>query len=239
MGTRLGGALRGCGLGLARRRALVPARGRGNWAAGGVAPRPHAQAWPQLDLGLAAAAGLVLGAILPRGGVTLGLAMGAAYGFLRVFEPPGMGPRPSSCSSRPPRRRGRRTWLARRDGHGRPRLRARGAPRRGGGARPRLRARRHARPARCAACACRSRVAAAAAGGGRRGPAHRALIRRRGMRLALEVAAAAIALAVLGKPLSTAPLENRVVTAVPPPKGTPDVFLISMDTTRADHLADG
>jgi hypothetical protein len=44
-----------------------------------------------LDLGLAAAAGLVLGAIFPRGGVLLGLAMGAAYGFMRVYEPPGMG----------------------------------------------------------------------------------------------------------------------------------------------------
>ena len=29
----------------------------------------------------------------------------------------------------------------------------------------------------------------------------------------------------------------RVVTAVPPPAGTPDVFLISLDTTRADHLS--
>jgi len=63
------------------------------------------------------------------------------------------------------------------------------------------------------------------------------LIPRRGVRLTLEVAAAAVALAVLGSPLSTAPLEHRVVTAVPPPKGTPDVFLISMDTTRADRLS--
>src|SRR5260370_1414214 len=80
---------------------------------------------------------------------------------------------------------------------------------------------------------------AAVRGGGRRGirlPALIALlpllarladsliglvVRRRGVRLGLEAAAAVIALAVLGKPLSTAPLENRVVTAVPPPKETP------------------
>jgi arylsulfatase A-like enzyme len=44
-------------------------------------------------------------------------------------------------------------------------------------------------------------------------------------------------LVATGTPLTTAPLVETAVTAVPPPAGTPDVILVSMDTTRADHLS--
>jgi hypothetical protein len=54
------------------------------------------------------------------------------------------------------------------------------------------------------------------------------------VRLGLEVARCAIALAVpWGKPPSTAPLENRVVTAPCRRPGDADIFLVSLDTTRA------
>jgi hypothetical protein len=91
MGTRLGGALRGCGLGLLAGGLWFLVEAVGNRAAGGVVATHTLGMIAALDLGLATAAGLVLGAIFPRGGVLLGLAMGAAYGFMRVYEPPGMG----------------------------------------------------------------------------------------------------------------------------------------------------
>ena len=46
-----------------------------------------------------------------------------------------------------------------------------------------------------------------------------------------------LVLLVTGKPLATTPLVEDVVTAVPPPANTPDVILVSLDTTRADHLS--
>jgi arylsulfatase A-like enzyme len=62
-------------------------------------------------------------------------------------------------------------------------------------------------------------------------------VTRRARRLALQLAAAAVAACVWGHPLGTAPIDEAVVTAVPPPAGTPDVILVSLDTTRADHLS--
>src|SRR5207244_1124948 len=62
------------------------------------------------------------------------------------------------------------------------------------------------------------------------------LVARRGLRLGLEVAAGALAAALVAHPLASAPLEDPITTAVPPPAGTPDVVLVSFDTTRADHL---
>jgi arylsulfatase A-like enzyme len=63
------------------------------------------------------------------------------------------------------------------------------------------------------------------------------VLRRRGLRVGLELTAAVVALVVLARPLSVTPVSERVVTAVPPPAGTPDVIVVSLDTTRADHLA--
>src|SRR5258706_546331 len=47
----------------------------------------------------------------------------------------------------------------------------------------------------------------------------------------------AVALVATGTPLATTPVIETAVTAVPPPAGTPDVILVSLDTTRADHLS--
>src|SRR5439155_1383143 len=62
-------------------------------------------------------------------------------------------------------------------------------------------------------------------------------VARRGVRLGVELAAAAVALVVWGRPIATAPVDDPLVPAVPPPAGSPDVILIVLDTTRADHLS--
>src|SRR5262249_27250165 len=91
MRSRFGGALRGCGLGVLAGALWFLLESVGNRVAGGVVSGPTLGRIAALDVGIGAVAGLLLGAIFPGGGVQLGLAMGAAYGFLRVFEPPGMG----------------------------------------------------------------------------------------------------------------------------------------------------
>src|SRR5207244_150951 len=63
------------------------------------------------------------------------------------------------------------------------------------------------------------------------------LVTRRGVRLGLELAGGALAAALLAHPLASAPLEDPITTALPPPAGAPDVILVSLDTTRADHLS--
>jgi arylsulfatase A-like enzyme len=62
------------------------------------------------------------------------------------------------------------------------------------------------------------------------------VVRGRGARLGLELAAVGVAALVWGRPISTAPLVDPIVTGVPP-AGAPDVILAVMDTTRADHLS--
>jgi arylsulfatase A-like enzyme len=63
------------------------------------------------------------------------------------------------------------------------------------------------------------------------------VVRRRAPRFALEVVAAALAAVVWGSPLATAPIDDPIVTAVPPSASAPDVILVTLDTTRADHLS--
>jgi arylsulfatase A-like enzyme len=62
-------------------------------------------------------------------------------------------------------------------------------------------------------------------------------VHARGRRLLLELAVGAVAAWVFARPLDTTPLSDPVVTAVAPPAGTPDVIVVSLDTTRADHLS--
>jgi arylsulfatase A-like enzyme len=239
MASRVGGALRGCGLGLLAGVLWFFVESVGNRFAGGVVAAPTLAMIAALDVGLGALAGLLLGAILPRGGVLLGLGMGAAYGFLRVYEPPGMGAEAVFAVA---------AALALVVGT---RLARRDAQRPGGGVLAFVHTVLLGSAAILAAEFALDSEHASALRGLRLPVLIAALpllavladwligfvIRRRGLRLGLEIVAAVVALAILGKPLSTAPLENRVVTAVPPPKDTPDVFLISLDTTRADHLS--
>ncbi len=235
LGRRRGGGLRGIGLGLVAGSLWFALEAVGNWTAGGVVSGPTLGQIALLDLGLAASAGAILGTLLPQGGLPLGLAMGAAYGFLRVFAPPGLGAEAvyliaatvaGAAGSR----------LARRDGAG-------------------MLAFVHAALLTAAAVLGVDFALDSMRVGILRGmelpvviaaaplvavAADRVLgsvLRRRGLRLGIELAAAGVVLAVVGAPLSSAPVDNRVVTAVPPPRGTPDVFLISLDTTRADRLS--
>ena len=61
-------------------------------------------------------------------------------------------------------------------------------------------------------------------------------IRRPGVRLGVEVAAGVAALVVWGHPQSTAPLDVAT-TPVRAAPGAPDVILVALDTTRADHMS--
>ncbi|HEY2387859.1 MAG TPA: sulfatase-like hydrolase/transferase [Candidatus Binatia bacterium] len=66
------------------------------------------------------------------------------------------------------------------------------------------------------------------------------LLRRRVLRFALEVAiglGAAVLWNHWSPPLWTAPIDQMRTVAEPPPAGTPNVLLIALDTTRADHLS--
>src|SRR2546430_1369061 len=58
-----------------------------------------------------------------------------------------------------------------------------------------------------------------------------------GLRLGLGLAAAAVALVVWGEPLSTAALDAPMANLPPAAPGAPDVILVSLDTTRADHMS--
>jgi Sulfatase len=233
--SRMRGALRGLLLGALAGALWFAVEATWNWLGGGYVPRATLGAIAQLDLGLGAAAGLILGALLPRGGATLGVAVAMAYGFLRVFEPPGMGAEAVYVLVAAVLVALVAT-LVRRDGAG-------------------VLAFVHATLLGAVAVLGLEVVLDQAHAHALRGlrlpiaiatlPALAViadwligwLIRRRGLRFGLELTAMVIACAILGKPLSTAPLESRVVTAVPPPAGTPDIFLISLDTTRADHLS--
>jgi arylsulfatase A-like enzyme len=63
------------------------------------------------------------------------------------------------------------------------------------------------------------------------------VLRSTALRAAVLAATGAVLLLATAKPLDTSPRIEDVVTGVPPPAGTPDVILVSMDTTRADHLS--
>jgi len=59
----------------------------------------------------------------------------------------------------------------------------------------------------------------------------------RGKRVVAQALLAGLLAAVWGRPLDVAPLVDDVVTGVPPGAQAPDVVLVSLDTTRADHLS--
>jgi len=63
------------------------------------------------------------------------------------------------------------------------------------------------------------------------------VVRRDAVRLAAIALVAVAAGAIWGKPLSIAPLDDTRAQLAVAPASAPDVFLISMDTTRADHMS--
>ena len=235
MGRGLAAAVRGLAAGLAVGAVWWVIEATLNWAAGGLVPGPVSLRIAGLDLAIGAIAGLGLGPLV-GGGAPLALALTAVYGFLRVYRPPGFG--------------AEALFLAVAVGST------------GLGVRLARTGRQEGHPALVLVHLALVGTAAVALGalgfevghglGERTTPVVLAVlpllgvaadrmvgvvVAGRAMRLGLEVATGALAAAVLAHPLSSAPLADPITTAVPPPAGTPDVILVSFDTTRADHLS--
>lgn len=211
-----------------------------NRALGGLLPVQPAIVLLAIDVGLGAAAGLLVAVVLtvlrrPVGSASLALGLAAAYGLLRVYDPPGLG------------LEGVFAVLA-------AAVAALGVVVAGAAASGVL-GFVHLTVLTSAAVAFGGFAVDELAGTRRWGSAPLllsallplaavlgdrllgAVVRRRGVRLAAEVGVAALALVVWGRPLVVAPIDDPIVTAVPPGAGAPDVILVVLDTTRADHLS--
>ena len=210
-----------------------------NWAVGGFVPVGVAATFAGLDLGLGALAGLVVGGLVARGGQVprarlLALGLAAAYALCRIYDPPGLGTEAAFA-----------VVAAALAALGAALAGPAGGPlvfvhltlltsatvALGGWALDEVAGTRHfgaglpfALAAVPLAAVLADRLLAVA-------------VARRGTRLGVELVAAALALVVWGRPIATAPIDDPLVTAVPPPAGSPDVILIVLDTTRADHLS--
>jgi arylsulfatase A-like enzyme len=237
--TLIEGAARGLVAGLGAGGAWWLVEGAANWALGGYVPVRVAASLAVLDLVLGAVSGAVVGTLValarrPVNGAWLALALAGVYGLVRIFDPPGLGAETIFTLAA----------VA---------MTAFGALLAGATAGGPL------------AFVQLTLLGAAAvvlggfwvteAGGGRLGvglplalatlpvlavAADRVLAfvaGRRGVRFGLELAAAALVAFVWGHPLVTTPIDDPIVTAVPPAAGSPDVFLVVMDTTRADRLS--
>jgi arylsulfatase A-like enzyme len=235
VGERIAGAARGLGGGLAAGAVWWGVEAAANWAAGGVVPAAIAGQIAAVDLGVGAAVGMLLGLVSPRAGVALrALVLAAAFGFMRVFSPPTYGTEAVFLLAA----------VA---------VVATGVRLARGAAGPLGLV--HLLVVTTLAAALGELALEEAVHGTLRGVrlpvivallplagvvADRTLglvLRAPGLRLGVEVAALALAAIVWGRPATTAPLVDPLATAVPPPPGTPDVFLVVLDTTRADHLS--
>ncbi len=234
--THLMGALRGVGLGVLAGVVWFVIEAIANWATGSVVPVRIVQQIVLLDVAIAAVAGLVLGFLLARSGtVMLALALAAAYGLLRVYAPPGFGAEAVLVAVATAA-----VFVASRvagpDADGvlgflhltvLTTVAAVGAEV--------VFTESHAQALR--GMRLPLVVAVLPLAGVLVDRVLGFVLRRRGMRFAVEALVMLVAVGILARPLGTAPLTETVVTAVPPPAGTPDVILVSLDTTRADHLS--
>lgn len=235
MGARLQGAARGLATGVVAGLVWIAIEAALAWWSGSVVPPALARTIAAADLGVGALAGLCAGLVAPAAHRrTLALVLAGAYGLLRVYAPPGMGAEAVyvlvfATATLLATRIARSdtpwsgvvlivalgalglllgdVWL---DEHHAAALRGMGLP------------------VAIAALVWLPLLADAAIG---------LALRSASVRAAVVAAAGLVALVATGTPLSTHPLVETAVTAVPPPPGTPDVILVSMDTTRADHLS--
>jgi arylsulfatase A-like enzyme len=209
------------------------------WRAGSAIPADVLRTIAVLDVALGAVVGLIVGAAIgltgreARGGA-LALALAAGYGLLRVYEPPGLWSEALFVAAAAAVA-AVGLLLAGRDRNGALGfvhltllatvgvtigefvLEERGVALRG---------------ARLPLVFAAMPIAGIVLDAGLR-----LAVRRRAVRFGLELAVLAMAVVLWGHPLATAPIEDPIVTAVPPPAGTPDVILVVLDTTRADHLS--
>jgi arylsulfatase A-like enzyme len=230
------GGARGLGAGLVAGAAWWSVETTFNWALGGVVPGRVLAELAVLDLVLGAVAGAVIGGLLRRreaGALALGLAV--AFGLLRVYAPPGVGSEALFLGTGVAA-----AVLAHRlagADRGRPLgflhllLLTTVAVTLGEFALEE----RYGQPVASPGSLVVFALLPLAAVGADRVVA--LLVRRRGWRFGLECVAAGLALVVWSRPLAGTPLDDPLVTAVPPAGARPDVILVSLDTTRADHLS--
>src|SRR5438132_9445647 len=210
-----------------------------NRAVGGFVPGRVAATFAGLDLGLGATAGAVVGALVSRGGHgprarSLALGLAAAYVLCRIYDPPGLGTEAAfalvaaalavlgAALAGPAGGPLAFVHLT---------LLTSATVALGGWALDELAGTRHfgaglpfALAAAPLAAVLADRLLAVA-------------VARRGVRLGVELAAAALALVLWGRPIATAPIDDPLVPAVPPPARSPDVILILLHPPRADHLS--
>ncbi len=215
-----------------------------NWAFGGVMPLRDAMIVLSLDLVLGVIGGFAVGAVLglvAAGGSVASYALGmtVVYGLIRAYEPPGLRAEAlfvvaaSLCAALAVRLAGpRRGWL----GFLHIALVATAAIAIGKTGITEVQSSYFSKqepngaalPLLLAALPVLGVVLDRAIG---------LVVRRGETRLAAELAAALLIALVWGKPLSTAPFDDPRPLLAAAPVGAPDVFLISMDTTRADHMS--
>jgi arylsulfatase A-like enzyme len=236
IGTRAAGAAQGLAAGIVAGSAWWGVETVANWAAGGLVPPAIAADLALLDLGVGALVGLGMGLVAPKASLTTwALGLSAVYGFLRVYAPPvSAGEAAFVAAAASAVVVG--GWLAGAPEGGRLRfvqlvLLTTAAVGLGEFALDELyQAALHGigLPIVVAALPLVAVVVDRALG---------FVIARPGVRLGLELGLAATVALVSGRPLTATPLVDTLMTAVPPPAGTPDVFVVVLDTTRVDHLS--
>ena len=215
-----------------------------NWAFGGVIPRPQAMVILGLDLAIGGVGGLAVGAVLGligHGSSAAAYALGVTvvYGLIRVYEPPGLIGEGSFvvvgsvCAAVGVWLAGRRVgWLD----FVHVALVATAAITLGKTGITEVQSSYFSKQEPNGITLVLV-LAALPLAGVLLDRIVGAVIRRGGARLAIELAAALVAALVWGEPLSTAPLDDPRPLRSVAAEGAPDVFLISMDTTRADHMS--
>ena len=235
MGARLAGMVRGLATGMVAGLVWTAIEAALAWSSGSVVPRPVLLTLATANLAVAGVAGGLLGVLAPHAGRrVLALGLVGAYGLMRVYAPPGFGAEAAYVATFALvaaialRIAGSTTtwtgvlltvalgtlgvllgdaWL---DEHHEAAL--------------------HGKllPFAVAGLAWVPLVADGLAS---------LAVRSAGRRAGVALAAGLVGLVATARPLSTAPFVEDVVTGVPPAPGTPDVILVSLDTTRADHLS--
>ena len=229
----------GIAAGLAAGVAWWAVEGAANWALGGTIDASAAATILRLDLALGAVGGALVGLVAGTGAAALALGLTVVYGALRVYEPPGM--------------RAELLFLVLAPLGALLGVLVAGRERRGMLAFAQL-----TLVAVAATVFGKASVTEAGSYFAQTEPRAATLVlllaglplagvavdrllglvvRSQAVRLALELAVGAVALGVWGTPLRTAPLEAPLGVAMPVAPGAPDVFLISLDTTRADHMS--
>ena len=239
------GLARGLGAGLAAGAIWWVVEGAANWALGGVIPARVAASILGLDLALGAAAGVVVGAVCTvvagsPSAAALAIGLAGAYGLIRIYEPPGL--------------RAEALFVALAAVATVLGARLAGRDRRGllafwhltvvatvftavGKAGIGEAQSTYFSKSEPTGAALTLLVAALPVAGVLADRALALILRPRAVRFGVECAALVLAAFVWGKPLSTAPLEAPAAVATRPSSGSPDVILVSLDTTRADHMS--